>query len=94
MSDIAAAERREECKQRHTHIDRMYNWFIGNGNKGAGDRLIALEDLASGKEDTAAMKAIKDHLTFHKESKMFMWATLVPVYIMLLAMFLQIVGVV
>ena len=92
MSDTA--ERRLECKARHTQLDKLWNWFMGNGNKGAGVRLIALEDLANGKEETATMKELKKHLNWHKESKIFMWATMVPIYIMLSVMFLQIVGVI
>ena len=93
MSDMAA-ERREDCKVRHTQIDKLWNWFIGNGNHGAGERLIALENLINGQEDSAAMKTIKTHLDWHKESKKFQWGTMIPVYIMLLVMLLQITGVI
>jgi len=46
-------------------VNTMWPWFMGNGNKGAGIRLQELEDLANGKEDTATMKALKNHLVQH-----------------------------
>ena len=48
-------------------IDIMWPWFNGNGNRGAGNRLLALEDLANGKEKTAAMKEISKHLEWHEK---------------------------
>lgn len=48
-------------------INIMWPWFNGNGNIGAKKRLQDLEDLANGKEETAAMKEISKHLTWHEK---------------------------
>lgn len=92
MSDIV--ERRAECKERHIKLNKMWIWFHGNGNIGAGKRLQNIENMINGKEDCRAMIEIKKHQDWHKESKKFMWGILVPVYIMLGAMFLQVIGVI
>lgn len=48
-------------------ISIMWPWFNGNGNIGAKDRLQALENLANGKEETAAMKKITSHMDWHEK---------------------------
>lgn len=48
-------------------VNSIWSWFKGNGNRGAGQRLIALEDLAHGKEETASMKEINKHLVWHEK---------------------------
>lgn len=93
MSDMAQ-ERREDCKARHTQVDKLWNWFMGNGNHGAGERLLELENTVIGKEDSAAMVKIKDHIGWHEREKKFRWGTMVPLYLLLLGMLLQIAGVI
>jgi len=92
MSEIE--ERRADCKERHSKLDLLWIWFHGNGNKGSGERLQKVEDIINGKEPCNAMKKIDDHLNWHKESKKYMWGILVPLYVMLLTMFLQVIGVI
>jgi len=92
MSEIE--ERRADCKERHIQLNKLWIWFKGNGNKGAGERLQNIENIINGKEPCNAMKKIDNHLNWHKENKKFMWGILIPLYVMLLTMFLQIVGVI
>lgn len=75
-------------------LAQLWPWFKGNGNKGAGERLRTLEDQANGNKDTATMKKLDAHLLTHKENHMFQWATMVPMYLILLGMFLQYIGVI
>ena len=63
MSDFAAVEHRKLTNRMNT----LWPWFNGNGNIGAKDRLQKLEDLADGKEETAAMKQITNHLAWHEK---------------------------
>ncbi len=91
MSDT---ERREDCRERHTQLSIIWSWFQGNGNPGSKDRLIELEDMSIGREECSAMTKIKEHMDWHKESKKAMWAIYIPVYLMLITMFLQITGVI
>lgn len=66
-------ERRIECKENHKHLREVYSWFKGNGNPGAGKRLLALEDLANGKGETASMMKIKEHIESHTRASDRRW---------------------
>ena len=66
MTDIVE-ERRAECKQAHSKIESLWNWFQGNGNPGAGSRLTEIEDTIHGKEDCLPMTKMKEHLDWHEK---------------------------
>jgi hypothetical protein len=54
-----------ECKENVKKVNSLWSWFYGNGNLGAGERLRVLENVAGGKEDSAAMAVIKRHIKWH-----------------------------
>ena len=95
MSDTAEQrERREDCRERNNQLEKIWSWFHGNGNKSAAERLTKLEDYSTGREDCRAMEEIKKHTDWHKESKKYIWGILVPLYVMLAGMLLEIAGVI
>lgn len=48
-------------------LNTIWSWFNGNGNPGAKDRLLVLEKVAIGKEDSSSMTKIKEHLNWHEK---------------------------
>ena len=99
MSDTAeqreeCREQREECREQKNKLSEIWSWFKGNGNRSAAERLTKLEDYSTGREDCRAMEEVKEHLSWHKESKIYMWGILIPLYVMLLGMLLEVAGVI
>lgn len=80
-------------------ITKLYDWaFNDNGIKSADKRIVEnterLESAFNGERRCVAMKAIDKHLEVHDNSKKFQWGTMVPVYITLIVVMLQIFGVI
>jgi len=82
MSD-ATIERREECKIRHNRIDSLYNWFKGNGNLGAGERLINIENIVNGNKECNTMKELKKHIHEHEVISGRRWEVIIGILLLL-----------
>lgn len=63
----------------------IWPWFNGNGNKGAGERLQALEDSVNGKENCFAMKEIHKHLEWHEKMSGRRWELYVGFALVIIA---------
>lgn len=78
-----------DCKERHTKIDSMWSWFHTNGNKGAGERLQALEDVVNGKEPCRAMEEISEHKSWHEKMSGRRWELYIGFIIVIVAQILS-----
>ncbi len=79
-------------------LTRLKDFMLGNGSIGAKDRLNNLEAIVNKDENAeggcAVGKALKRHTDFHEKNKRFMWGIMVPVYITLITLILQALGVI
>ena len=76
----------------------LERWAFGNGSKGADERIHKntenINDDFMGERKCMAHNKIDAHLDWHRRNKIFMWAILVPVYLSLLTLILQMAGVI
>ena len=63
----------------------MWDWFKGNGNPGASDRLLYLEKVMNGKEDCSMSKAFKEHMDAHKLTNIRRWEIVVGVVLIIVS---------
>jgi len=80
-------------------IAKLYGWaFTDNGIKSADKRIVEnterLESAFNGERRCVAMKEINKHTAWHERSKRFQWGTMIPVYLTLGVILLQIFGVI
>ena len=78
--------------------NQLFRWAFGNGARGAEERLQVVEDKLdknyTGERKCVGHKKIDKHLEWHEKSHRQLWAVMIPVYITLLALILQIAGVI
>jgi len=81
-----------------TKVAKLHTWAFGNGTRGSEERLQVVEDKLdknfTGERVCAGHKKIDKHIEWHEKSKRQLWAVMVPVYITLIALILQIAGVI
>ena len=79
-------------------LNRVTHWAFGNGSEGADERIRkntdALTKHRTGDIECMAHNRIKEHISWHKQNKRFLWAILVPVYLTVLTLVLQLIGVI
>lgn len=89
MSDVEfVAERRKMIEEHKTLLTRLNDFCFGNGSKGAKTRLQELEDIANGKEDSASMKKVNDHLDWHEKMSGRRWELYVGFILVIIAQIL------
>jgi len=81
-----------------TKVIKLHSWAFGNGAKGAEERLQCVEEELTGhytgEKKCMSHKKLDEHISWHEKSKKQFWAVMVPVYITLLTLILQITGVI
>ena len=79
-------------------ISVIERWAFGNGSKGADERIHSNTETINedfiGERKCMAHNKIDEHMDWHKRNKRFMWAILIPVYLMTLTIVLQLFGVI
>lgn len=75
-------------------ITQLWSWAFGNGVKGADERIRdmdkRIDDFSTGAIHCFNGKVIKHHIAWHKESKNFLWAITVPIYLTLIIILVDI----
>lgn len=77
-----------------TLLIRLKDFCFGNGQTGVKDRLLSVENTINSEEECAVGRVIKKHMDYHEKSKLYLWGIMVPVWVILVTLFLQVIGVI
>ncbi len=81
-------------KDNETLLIRLKDFCFGNGQTGVKDRLLTVEKTINSEEDCTVGRLLKKHMILHEKNKMFLWGIMVPVWVILVTLFLQVIGVI